>query len=565
MSDRPFVEDESQPRPTALGICVSLLVFLVLLWRVPLTQLDWLRLMPGDIGDARLNNLFLENIYRVVTTGRGSLWEPGFFAPMPYVIGLSDNLFGAAPIYIAARLADAHTDTAYQLWFLSGYAANFGACWYALRRLGCSTLAAAAGAAIFTFALPTSAHVGHAQLHHRFGVPLAIAYLALFFVERRVAHLASCCLWTVWQFYCGVYNGFFLSLVLAAMTVCWLGYGVASGRLREAFRDMASDWGQSASSSRAFVIAALLFSVVALALLFFPYLQVSRLYAIKRSWGEIAEGVPRRVSFVLADASAIWGPLLKLDFAGRLRPEHQMFAGAIPIILAAAGLWRIAAARNAQAFALIVLPSLLIVALTIMIGQRSLWYYLHGLPLFSAIRVLTRLDQIYLFPLAWLAAIATDWRARLPRALALILAAAVAVLAGVEMSATRINASPKQEWRDRDAAMAARLPDPIRPGSIVFVAQASEGYSTPELDAMWWAMRRGMPTLNGYSGSIPPGFSPFYGTDCAEMPRRAMVYARLMDARAPEPHYRSLMARLVPLGFAGCEPGWAERVPALAR
>ncbi len=101
----------------------------------PMVQLRGLKLMPGNIGDARLNNYFLEHLYQYVRGGTESLWHVDFFWPFPYGLGFSDNLFGAWPLYLAARLVTGASDTAFQLWFLCGYVANFGAAYYAVRKL----------------------------------------------------------------------------------------------------------------------------------------------------------------------------------------------------------------------------------------------------------------------------------------------------------------------------------------------------------------------------------------------------------------------------------------------
>ena len=45
-----------------------------------------------------------------------------------------------------ARWVTGELDTAFQIWFLVAYAVNFGAAYYALRRLGASHLASSIGA-----------------------------------------------------------------------------------------------------------------------------------------------------------------------------------------------------------------------------------------------------------------------------------------------------------------------------------------------------------------------------------------------------------------------------------
>lgn len=47
-----------------MAIVTVLLVFIFAFLLGPMGQLNYLTMMPGDIGDARLNNYFLENIYQ---------------------------------------------------------------------------------------------------------------------------------------------------------------------------------------------------------------------------------------------------------------------------------------------------------------------------------------------------------------------------------------------------------------------------------------------------------------------------------------------------------------------
>jgi len=125
-------------------------------------------------------------------------------------------------LYILARLFIKETDTAFQLWFYFGYVVNFSSAYYALRRLKGSTLAATIGSVIFAFALPVTAHAGHAQLHYRFGIPLDISFLAEFYKSKTWHYLLISGGWLVWQFYADVYVGFFTLLLLATMSMSYL-------------------------------------------------------------------------------------------------------------------------------------------------------------------------------------------------------------------------------------------------------------------------------------------------------------------------------------------------------
>lgn len=541
-------------------------VFLVALVAIPLSRLHFFDLMPGDVGDARLNNYFLENIFQFLIHKSASLWNLGFYTPFPYVLGFSDNLFGAAPVYLLARTITGQPDTAFQVWFVVGYAANFAAADYALRRLGASRPAACLGALIFAFALPTTAHAGHAQLHYRFGIPLATLYFLSFLEQRNIRLLTISALWLTWQFYCGIYMGFFALLLLICIGICFILFNVVGERsvLRGFPREIWSQWSAGGPREKALVVASFALAFGAMILLLFPYLKVASLYGVKREWSEIALMLPRLRSYLLADSSHIWGPLSRSLPYVPMRPEHQMFAGLVPALLAATGLLLVSRSARSRQSALIAGGSILMVVLTLYVGGYSLWYLLHRMPLASAIRALTRIDQVLLFPIAYLAALAVDrLREVTPRTTVLSIGGLIA-LTIAESASTSMYVSSKKDWRDRLAAIEAEFPQVLPTSGIVFFAQKREPVFAHEIDVMWAALNRNTLTLNGYSGVSPPGYAYVYGTDCKEVVRRAITYLSFAKRAGDVSAYRALVERIIPIGFEGCDPAWFSTPPALS-
>lgn len=531
---------------------------------VPLRQLHGLALIPGDIGDARLNNYFLENIYQFFFGESESLWHPGFFSPFPYVLGFSDNLFGSAPVYLLVRIFVEQSDTAFQLWFLLGYAANFAAAYYALRIMGGSPLASSVGALIFAFALPTTAHAGHAQLHYRFGVPLAMAFFTLFLEQKKYRLLVISGGWLVWQFYTGIYIGFFTLLLLAAgagMHIIYCRYRLAQPVV-QALREFCAQWHNQSRYEKWQILVGLAGLLIALVVLFYPYIQVSMLYGAERSWGEIAMMLPRPQSYFLSDGSYFWSwPEAGIFKDIPMRHEHQMFMGAIPMLLAAMGL--LVGAHRGSAHTSTVMAGVLLglIILTLYAGGFSLWYVLHNLPLASAIRVMTRLDQVLLFPVAYLVVQAIDYSREKWRWGSRLVVLVVLPLMLLESAATSMYVSNKNEWRDRLSLIEASVPDSVSSDSIMFFAQRQGPYFADELDAMWVSLRYGVKTLNGYSGFSPPGYTSEYGKDCAELPRRVTSFMSFADKNNDESTYRELMKKIVSVGFEGCDPLWMENIP----
>lgn len=308
-------------------------------WLGPVLQLSQFQMMPGNIGDARLNNYFLENIYQYVFGHAPSLTHLSFFYPFPYVLGFSDNLFGSSPVYLLARALTQQPETAFQLWYFFGFVVNFAACYSALRRLDVGSIGSAFGALIFAFALPVAGHAGHAQLHYRFGVPLSLAAFVFFLRDKNWKYLLISFAWLVWQFYCSIYIGFFLGVMLIATL---FSYGITSlldkrQGVKSRVSEFKSAWLGEPARYRRNLLLAFVVLLALMAALFFPYMQVSSLYGAKRSYDEIATMLPRISSYFFADSNKIW-PWHASAFSDIPMPhEHRMFVGVLPMSLAVIG------------------------------------------------------------------------------------------------------------------------------------------------------------------------------------------------------------------------------------
>ena len=531
-------------------------------------HLQALALMPGDLGDARLNNYFLENLYQFFFGNSDSIWDLSFFYPFPYVLGFSDNLFGSAPVYILTRAFGIPSDTAFQFWFLSGYFFNFWACYYSLRRLGMSAFAASIGALVFSFALPTTAHANHAQLQYRFGIPLAIVFFITFLDNKNWKSLIISGAWLTWQFYAGVYMGFFALLLMATMLVTYFGYQKLNVKhsFKSTLIDFIKAWYVIPKNSKYcyFFLLVVLFGL--LVLLFFPYLQVSHLYGAQRSWSEIASMLPRAQSYFTSDASALWISTKASNLATLpMHHEHQMFIGLIPMVLALAGFLVGKRTRNGTIFILMSGMTGLAIVLTLSINGFSLWYLLHKLPLFSAIRAVTRLDQALLFPIAYFVAIGIDYLCKRFTGHTILIACLALPLLLIEMAMITMPTSLKETWRQRVAHSDQRVPLKLPKDAVIFIAQDEGPFYAAEIDAMWVALNRGVKTLNGYSGIAPPGFNLEFGKDCLELSNRIWSYFKFSKSPPTVREYQNFISRIIPIGFDNCDVNRWLNVPRISR
>ncbi|MCP3720355.1 hypothetical protein [Paraburkholderia sp. CNPSo 3281] len=551
-----------------LNTSIAIGSFLVAFMAIPLAQLAHFSMMPGDLGDARLNNYFLENIYQTLQGGQKSFVHLSFFYPYPYILGFSDNLFGAAPAYLIPRFITGSSDTAFQIWYLIGYVANYAATYYALRKLRQGGIAAVVGAIIFTFALPVTAQSGHAQLVYRFGVPLSATALIFFLEQKSWRYLAISGAWLVWQFYCTIYVGFFLLMLLVSIASIYIL--TPSIRRAESLRSAATDfcvsWTRSTSAAKIGFSVALIALLILMSLLFYPYLKVSELYGAKREWSEIATMLPRIQSYFLADWSWLWTSQSRIFADIPMRHEHQLFIGLVPMMLAVCGAMFGSREKDGVAFPLLGGALALLILITAYFGGYSLWILFCKLPLASAIRVVTRIILVLLFPIAYLAASFVDtlianksWGRRL-----VLVVLVPALLA--ECSFVSIVVSPKELWRERLSAVEREVPANLPKDAVLFFAQSHGPYFyADELDAMWVAINRGHPTLNGYSGIYPSGYNGFYGDDCAEMPKRILTYLNFVGKSNDIGAYTKLIDRVVPIGFGNCNPAWRRSIPQLTR
>ncbi|MHC8604046.1 hypothetical protein ACYVVD_02665 [Arenicellales bacterium IMCC58067] len=548
------------------SICVAAALFAtfaVFFYFGPFAQFNSFTHMPGDLGDARLNNYFLENIYQFFFGSSESLVELPFLYPFPKLLGFSENLFGASPVYMTFRLLGYEADRSFQIWYMLGYAANYTAAYFALRVLKLSWISACLGAVIFSFALPVTAHMGHPQLQYRFGVPLALAFYLQFWRRRNWDQLLSACFWTIWQFFCSIYIGFFLVVVLFSSSVVLIGTLIRSRSLLNELDVLWKSW--ISINGKVLRVLLLLIMAGAFFLLFVPYLQVSELYGFQRTYDEIASMLPRLSSLLIAQHSWIWAGLSSRLSAGiPMLHEHQMFIGIVPAALAIGAILTISAPDRKFEFYPMLGALVIPLFLTLSYGGWSVWYLISNLPLASAIRAVTRIDLVLLFPAAYFASHALEsiWKSSLVTRFTIL--AGIATLMVVEFSAVSAYVTPLQSWRDRASKLEESVTYHFDKDAILFLAQNDDvPWYVSEADIMLFAQQKGLRTMNGYSGNIPHAdYTMWFGKDCAEYPRRILSYIDFSSkSSGVTVDYSTVASKIVPIGFTNCAQSWRELPP----
>ena len=493
------------PRPAfRVGFQVALLA---LGWAVALLLafhpmlLSGLALIPGDLGDARLINYFLEHTWRWLLRDplHRDLWSPPVFYPATNTGAYSDILVSAGPFYWCWRAAGFPMDTAFQLWLLTVSSLNYLAMYAFLARvLRLRGLAPALGAVLFTAGNSRVAEIVHPQLYPHFFTVVAVYALVRFFetadaparTMRPGWWFGAFCAASVLQIYASFYLGWFLGLALlvAAVAAC-----VRAPTRRALFGAL--------KRCRLSVAAWSAASAALAAPLAWHYVLAACEVGVRDVYG-VLSGLPTPWAWFLIDETSWlygWVPFLR---AVPGKPGwFQLGVGFLTPALGVWGLWRM---RRSPIGYFILVAAAALAVLATAVGPVTLWYVVYfGVPGGAAVRAGFRVCLLVLFALSAGAACFVHERKRL------WVAAALALVCVLEQGRTPPTFK-KQDSRDRVAELAARVPPDCR--TFFYTPRGDpDSYlqqAFVQVDAMWAGLQVGKPTINGYSGNIPPHY-PF--------------------------------------------------------
>lgn len=515
--------------------------------------------IPGDLGDARFNSVVLEHGFRWLTGRESSLWSPAFFYPFRDVLAFSDNHFGTVGFYSLARIVGFDRENAYLAWLALGIVLNYGAMFYALRRLGLGSWGAACGAFLFAAGLPTVFKLAHAQLTYRFAVPLVLVFVWEWLEGGRPRILLAAGLLLVWQFFCSIYLGVFLSYLLCfvflARLLPWTAVPAIGRKLFDRDTWRALLWHE------VLLLVAVVTAFGLLLAMLRKYAEVGRTYALGRSADEIFSMLPQPGSYLISDLSILYkwlGAAVQVP----MRHEHQMFIGVVAGVLVFGGAV-LACRRGAHPVARMALLALgSLVLFTMNFGGNSFYHLVASVPGLSSVRAVSRIVLVMLVPAAILLAFAVDsgtsWLGRRLRGAGVLLGLCLLALMSAEVFFVNHYNTPVNDWRMREALALNGAPSRLAEGAILFVEPGVKGPKPLyELDGMILAQDRGLPTLNGYSGNMPTeAWAQAALSDaCQDASARVRAYARFAPAKHDEHWLRNVMSRVVVVSEAPCTPG----------
>ncbi len=480
-----------------IGAAVALLYPLLALRRM---VLDGFTRVPGDLIDGRLMPLFLEHSWLWLTREphHREFWGLPFFYPAGgNALAFSDTMLGYGPFYWPWRALGLAPDTSYQLWLLAALGAGAAAGYAFFRVLGLSPLVAAPACWLAAFSASRLHHVSHPQLLPLLYVFLALAAAALYprlaSRFRRAGAVAVMAGAVVAQLYSGFYLGFFLVLALGLVAVLALALPRPRRALLPLLRRDAAVW----------LLAA---AVGAAALLpWLAHYRAAHELAGGRSWSELERWVPRPGSWLYVTPRAlVYRRLGQARVQTHLgdRFEHAVGLG---WLTTAAALAAALAGRRDPRVQLAAGAALALMAATTSLagGAWEPWRWLvTALPPLGAARAIVRIGL--LLPIA--AAVCLACWADRARGVRRGLLVALLLLAGIEQL-VRVGSRHKEQQRARESYIAERI-DPA--ADAFYVVRQGRYPPSPllHIDAMWAALRTGVPTVNGHSGVLPPDWGP---------------------------------------------------------
>ena len=457
--------------------------------------------MQYDEGDTRFLLYALEHSFLWVSRAPHHLafWDPPFYFPAPNAAAYSETMLSLAPFYWAWRLLGWGPDTAFQLWMLTLGALNFVACHLFLRRvLGSSSVGAACGAFLFSFAALRINQLGHEQLLAHF-YSLAAVFCAWKVVappperpkKRETGYVFAFFGFWVLQVYAGFYWGWFLALALGIATLLGLASKTSRGWLLSAVRRNAG-----ATAGGLGLSAALLTP-------FYSHYSRASAQVGFRKFDEVLAMLPRPASFLdmgpfswLYGRTSQWIVFRELP----LEWEHRLGLGVFSALVVGAGLllgWRRPLIRVSA------LTVALILLLAVYFPQGvTAWHLIYTwVPGGMALRTVSRVGIFLLFPAALAIATLVDHPGRGGRRWA--------VYGGVFLALSEQGLTTPSYDKAAVRARVHALAQSVASSCAAFIYLPPAGYlgaDQSNLDAMLASLERGIPTLNGYSGNHPPGW-----------------------------------------------------------
>jgi hypothetical protein len=474
--------------------------------------LTGMRQVQFDYGDGRFVNYLLEHGYRWMlrVPHHTELWNAPYFFPEKGVLAYAENMLGSMPIYAFFRLIGFEWDTSHQLWILSLGLANYGSTYVLFRRcFGLSGWPSAVGAALFAYAAVRINQTMHYQLFPHFFTVWAVHAVYRLFVpaevpwrftarwsleQRRMAWIGVFALSSAGQLMAGVYLGWYLAFGLTVAGVIALALGRHRRPLLQLLR--AHPWTIALSG---------VLAIGLLAPTLLQYHSVMKQHG-QREFGEALTMVPQLRSWIHFGVHSWWyGSWAKLPLFQGIPMEHEQRCGfgLLTTALCLVGMW-LGRKRTGAVLMFGSLIAIFLISSNYIAFAPWKWVYQYY-PAAGAIRSVSRICIPMLIPIG-LAVGATLQSLIDLGSWGKWAAVALGVLTVVEQGETTPTYD-KIQIREDEQIMARAIDREKCVAFLGNVLQGREPYYKYQIDAMFAGMRAGVPTINGYSGIYPHGWS----------------------------------------------------------
>ena len=463
----------------------------------------------NDLGDTRLVNELLEHVWRWMTFDKNhaDIWTLPHFYPVTDTLVWAEPLISAEPFYAPWRMF-MEADSAFQMFGLTCGVLNFVSGYYFLRRcFRYSVLGSSIGAALFAF----SAIRINLTMHWQF-FPQVYSVWALHALFRLVEGPLSPPLRTRWmavffacfslQWWACIYLGWFLLFVGTVALLVLLTQKTPRATIVTLLREQ--------PFTVALGAALCVISMVPMA---WRYLEVEKMFG-GRPFDEVLSMLPPpRVWVHHGAAHWLYGWTAKLPFFAAIPMEHEQRNGMGFGVLIAAGLGFWFNREKPVVRYVGALLAILVVLTTLYFSDfahgdrgfapwKAIWSYF---PAAKAIRGVARIGTLYALAIGVFVAAFTDWLIAKYQRRGLVGGMVLGAFFLVEQGQTTPAFDKAANRRDVAAVVAAIGPEC---DAFLFSPVGAVGpYWKYQLDAAWAATERGIPTINGYSGQIPPGWN----------------------------------------------------------
>ena len=566
-------------RSAAFILLATLAWLLAAAFSFRISLLSGLDLLPGDELDSRLI-LHLHEHWFQFYSGQTTWKDLGMFYPVANSLGFSDTFFLSGTIHSVFRLAglDIYQAGLAQLFALSliGFTGFY--------HLGRRVFGFAPGIALFLAVMflassPANSALKYAHIQtYSIWLTPWVVYFALQFFRTIDGTLAQNLKWAAiasTAYAATLYNAFYLPWFLAIFALFSAGYALATSAFAHASRALAHRGKQSKTAALrqafapqplhfsrakrlAFASAFFAIAILPFILTYLPILQQSS----GHGYNIVSQSLPTPSDlFNSSNDSLVWGPILYSLIDPYRLGTHGFGLPIASFILTLLAIAYLLTRKSAQHHG-IVSPALVkalaagvLLSWLFMLkfGEFSLWRLIYEtIPGASAVRVVFRFNIALCLPilLIWGIAFQRIWpslrpASPLPARLATAALALLAAFLLVEQTMQPRNPFDNP-WALRASTIQNRLAQiPTQPDNakVFFVRPYDQQLYTydlrSQLDAWAIAQERGLKTLNGYSGILPPRFR-LIGTEASSRPVEYDYALRswIQDNRIQEPVYQ---------------------------